>query len=109
MNLNNYNSNDYDYYGYNQNKNNLIPLFQINNIIENDEIENVEIEEEISQRRTVEALPNYYIDYKNLHKKNKLELPRLYNSKEIEYIINYESKFSDEVKKIKINDYIEKK
>ena len=129
MNFNNYNpyyddincyvGNQNIIYGYNPMidyiNENINHLFQNNKIEEKSYFDSEEIDDEIgvfSQRRTLETLPNYFIDKKkNLHKKNVLVSPRLYHFDKIEYIIKesvYENKFSDKVKKIKINSYIEK-
>ena len=100
----------------NENFQNLISLNQINNTIEkesdfyDEEIENDYVG--FSQRKTLETSPNYFIDNKILIKKNGKELPKLYYFNEIENIIKqgvYKSRFSDLVKKIKKNLFIEKK
>ena len=93
----------------NENFQNLIPLFQINNIIEKEfdfygEEENDNVG--FSQRKTHETSPNYFIDNKILIKKNGIELPKLYYFYDIKNI--YENRSSDLVKKIKNNLFIEK-
>ena len=87
----------------NENFQNPIPLFQINNTIEKEsdfygeKIENDYIG--FSQRKTHETSPNCFIDNKILNKKNEIELPKLYYFYDIKNI--YESRSSDLVKKIK--------
>ena len=94
----------------NENFQNPIPLFQINNTIEkesdfyDEEIENDYVG--FSQRKTHETSPNCFIDNKILNKKNEIELPKLYYFYDIKNI--YESRSSDLVKKIKKNLFIEK-
>ena len=102
------------FYNFNEHFQNDIPLYQINNTIENNPEENSENEiSSFSQGKTAEIFTDYYLISKILHKKdesNYEKLPRLYYFNEIKDIIKkvYENNLYEFIINLEINPYIKK-